>query len=105
MRGACGVIRWERESNESVYDRCVLNTCTNGVKCRVIEWLKRNSLKWLGHVERMGSGEFVKVYESESEGPNRRGKPLGKWKDKVQEYMGERGINGWRVLKQAKRKC
>ncbi len=58
-----------------------------------------------GHVERMGSGEFVKkVYESDSEGPNRRGKPLGKWKDKVEKYLGEREINGRRVLKQAK-KC
>ncbi len=39
----------------------------------------------------MESEEFVKkVYESELEGPNRRGKPLGRWKDWVQEYLGER---------------
>ncbi len=47
----------------------------------------------------MGSEEFIKkVYEIELEGPNRRGRPLGRWKDKVEEYLGERGINGRGVL-------
>ncbi len=36
----------------------------NGVNCRVVEWVKRNILRWFGHTERMGSKEFVKkVYE------------------------------------------
>ncbi len=28
------------------------------------------------------------------EDPNRRGKPLGRWKDRLEEYLGESGING-----------
>ena len=36
-----------------MYDRCGMTPCTNGVKCGVMEWVKRNALKWLGHVERM----------------------------------------------------
>ncbi len=57
--------------------------------------MKRNTLKWFIHVEKMGSEEFVKkVYDSELKGPNRRGRPLGKWKDRVEEYLGEKGING-----------
>ncbi len=40
----------------------------------------------------MNSEEFVKkVYVSEIEGPSRRGRPLGRWKDRVKEYMCERG--------------
>ncbi len=40
----------------------------------------------------MESEEFVKkVYMSETVGPNSRGRPLGRWKDKVKEYMCERG--------------
>ncbi len=31
---------------------------------------------------------------SSVEGPNRRGRPLGRWKDKVKEYMSERGVRG-----------
>ncbi len=68
--------------------------------------MKRHTLKWFGHVERMGSEEFVKkLYESELEGPNRRGGPLGRWKDRAEGYLGERGINGRGVLEQARREC
>ncbi len=79
-----------RDRAMRVYERCGMNTCANTVKCGVVEWVMRNTLKWFGHVERMGSEEFVKVYESELEGHNRRGRPLGRWKDRVEEYLGER---------------
>ncbi len=63
LRRAWRVFRWEGESNEG----CGTSTYANRVKCGVVEWVKRNTLKCFGHVERMRSGEFVKVYESESE--------------------------------------
>ncbi len=54
----------------------------------------------------MGSEEYVKnVYESELEGPNRRGRPLGRCKDRVEEYLGEKGVNGRGVLEQERREC
>ncbi len=31
LRGACGVTRWEGESNESVYERCGMGTCASEV--------------------------------------------------------------------------
>ncbi len=34
-----------------------------------------------------------KGYVSEIEGPSRRGRLLGRWKDKVKEYMCERDAN------------
>ncbi len=37
---------------------------------------------------------FVKVYQSSVEGPNRRGRPLGRWEDRVKEYVRERGVRG-----------
>ncbi len=46
-----------------------------------------------------------KVYESELEGPNRGGRPLGRWKDRVDEYLGERGINGRGTLAEARKEC
>ena len=45
QRGACGVTRREGESNESVYERCDMGPCVNGVKCDVVEWVKRNILR------------------------------------------------------------
>ncbi len=42
----------------------------------------------------MGNEEYVKSksYLSSVEGTNRRGRPLGRWKDKVKEYVSERGV-------------
>ncbi len=41
---------------------------------------------------------------SSVEGPNRRGKPLGRWDNKVKKYVGERGVRG-NGLKCARREC
>ncbi len=64
--------------------------------------MKRSTLGWFDHIERMGNEEFVKkVYRSSVEGPNRRGRPLGRWEDKVREYVSERGTR----LEWARREC
>ncbi len=48
--------------------------------------------------------EFVKMYLSIVESPKRRGRPLGRWEDKVKEYVSERGVrrNG---LEWARKEC
>ncbi len=67
-----------------------------------MEWAKRSTLGWFDHIERMENEEFVKkVYQSSVEGPNRRGRPLGRWEDKVREYLSDRGA--W--LEWARREC
>ncbi len=48
--------------------------------------------KWVGvgerHVEGMENEEFVKkVYLNSVDGMNRRGRPLGRWKDRLKEYV------------------
>ncbi len=46
-------------------------------------------------VDKMGNEDFVKkVYLGSVEGTNRRGRPLGRWKDRVKEYVSERGVRG-----------
>ncbi len=105
LKGVCGVTRWEGESNENVYERCSMGACASGVKCAVMEWLKRNTLRCFGHIEMVNSEEFVKkVYVSEIDGPGRRRRPLGIWKDRVKEYMSERGATRGGGLEQARRK-
>lgn len=37
----------------------------------------------------------------ETEGPPRRGRPLGRWKDMVKEYMCERSASSDKVFEQA----
>ncbi len=92
-------------SNESVYERCGMRGCGSGVGCGVVEWVKRSTLRWFGHTERMENEEFVKkVYRSSVEGPNRKGRPLGRWENRVKEYVRERGVRG-NGLGWARREC
>ncbi len=45
------------------------------------------------------------VYMSEIEGENVRGRPPVKWRDRVQEYVRERGEGSLRNLEQGRRAC
>ncbi len=62
-------------------------------------------MRWFGHIEGMGNEELVKeVYLSRVEGTNRRGRLLGRWEDRVKEYVSERGVRG-NGLEWARREC
>ncbi len=51
------------------------------------------------------NGDFVKkVYLSNIEGLNRRGRSLGRWEDRVKAYVSERGVRG-NGLEWARRDC
>ncbi len=65
----------------STWEREVVSA--KGVLCEEMEWVTKNTMKCFGHVERMGSEEFVKVYDNDLDGPKRRGRPLGRWKDRM----------------------
>ncbi len=70
----------------------------------MVEWVKRSILRGFGHIERMGNEDFLKkVYLSSDEGTNRRGKPRGRWEDRM-EHVNERGVrrNGFEW---ARREC
>ncbi len=60
----------------------------------MVEWVKRSTLRWFGHIERRGNEEFVKVYLSSVEGTNNKGRPLVRWENRVKEYVSERGVRG-----------
>ncbi len=78
----------------------------NGVNCEVVEWVKRNTLIWFGHIERMESEELVKkVFVSGGVDPDSRGRPPGRWRDRVKEYMCERGATRRGGFNQTRREC
>ena len=55
-----------------VYERCGMEPSAHGVKCGVVEWVKVNTLKWFGHMERKRNEVFMKkVYVNETECPRR----------------------------------
>ncbi len=63
-------------------------------------------MKWVGHIERIEEGKITrKVYVSEIEGGNVKGRPPVKWMDRVQEYVSERSEGSLRNHEQARGKC
>ncbi len=71
----------------------------------MVEWLKRGTLRWFGHIERMGNEEFDKeVYLSSVECTNRRGRSLGRWEHRVREYLSGKEVTG-NTLEWARREC
>ncbi len=62
------------------------------VGCRVVEWVKGGTLRWLGCIERIGKEGFVKVCLRSVEGStSKKGKPLGRWEDRMKECESGRG--------------
>ena len=87
LRGVCGVTWRDRLTNEEVKERC-------GVNVDVLEKVKRNTLRWFGHVERMESENLTKrVYMSGVVGGRGRGRPRLRWRDGVERYMREGGVS------------
>ena len=68
--------------------------------------MKRNTLRWFGHIERNNSEVSVKkVYVSKIVGPRRRGRPVVRWKDRVKEYMHEAVDDRGGGIELARREC
>ncbi len=40
------------------------------------------------------SVDIKRGLRNRAEGTNRRGRPLGRWEDRVEEYVSERGVRG-----------
>ncbi len=58
------------------------------MSCGVVEMVKRSTLRWFGHLERMDEREVTKrIYRSTIDAGNVRGQPPIKWKDRVMEYV------------------
>ncbi len=92
LRGACGVSRWDRESNGETYGRFGMSITAVGMDCGVVEWVKRSTLRWYRHMMRMNECDFAKrVYKSTIEGRGVRGRPpVDKWRER--ERAGGRGL-------------
>ena len=86
LRGVCGVTRRDRVRNEEVYDR-------SGVRMGVDEKMKKRTLEWFGHVERMGEERLAKrIYGGVVRGERQRGRPRLRWTECVGRYLKERGV-------------
>ncbi len=74
LRDGCGVSRMDEESNENVYRKFGMSSRGEGMNCRMVEMVKRSTLRWFGHLERMDERELTKrIYRSKIDAGNVRG--------------------------------
>ncbi len=59
LRGGSGVSRMDGESHECVYERFGMSSMDERMSCVVVEVVKRSTLRWFGHLERMGESEMT----------------------------------------------
>ncbi len=54
LRDACGLNRMDGESKESVHGKLSVFFKSKEINCEVVEVVKHSTLRWFGHLERMG---------------------------------------------------
>ncbi len=70
----------------------------------VVNFCTRNLNRLRMRLKMLVNSSIRKVSLSSVEGMNRRGRPLGRWKDRVNEYVTERGVRG-NGFEWARREC
>ena len=60
---------------------------------------KKQSISWLGHLERMEEDIMPKkIFTQELEGTRRRGRPRKRWKEEEERDLQVLGVKRWREL-------
>ena len=73
--------RIDGESNECAYGRFGMSE-GEGMNCGVVEMVKRSTVRWFGHLERMGrSGMARRIYKDAVDAVGVRGSPPIMWED------------------------
>ena len=88
---------WWRRSNREIMDLYGEPSIVNVIKCQ--------RLRWLGHMWRLNNNRVVKkVFSAVSSGKKRRGRPREKWFDSVQRDLQNLNIKDWKSATMDKQK-
>jgi len=64
----------------------------------IVQWIKGQSISWLGHLERMEEDRMPKnIFNQELERTRRRGRPRERWKEEVERDLQVLGVKMERV--------
>ena len=65
----------------------------------IVKWIKRQTITWLGHLERMKEDRMPKkIFTQELDGTRRRGRPRKRWKKKIERDLQVLGVRRCRGL-------
>lgn len=107
FRMAAGMNRLDGPSNREVYESFGMEEQALGIDCGVVEWIKRSTLRWYGHVQRMDEDRMPrKIYGSQVSGTASSGRPPMVWEKKVEKYIEEKlPRSGRGIVARAKEAC
>ena len=84
LRMICGVTLKDKVESTVIASRVGVDN---------LEDLRQKRLRWFGHIVRRDDGvEIKKVLALKIEGRRKRGRPVKRWIDVVEEDMGKRGV-------------
>ena len=70
---------------------------TAGINVTLSERVRRNRLRWAGHMWRMGEERAPKrAFQMEVEGTRRRGRPNTRWEDTLKRDLEGSGVRDWK---------
>jgi hypothetical protein len=65
----------------------------------IVVEIKRERMRWAGHVQRMPEERVVKkIFPGQPGGSRRKGRPRLRWVDDLEEDLKKIGISGWRRM-------
>uniref|UniRef100_A0A1Y1M3Z3 Reverse transcriptase domain-containing protein n=1 Tax=Photinus pyralis TaxID=7054 RepID=A0A1Y1M3Z3_PHOPY len=86
LRGVMGITRLDRCKNDIVRRELEVEP--------IIESIKRQQLKWFGHLMRMGEGRKTKnVWQARPWQKRKRGRPRKTWDNEILENLREKGLS------------
>lgn len=90
LRNMCGKTRMDRVENTWVMNEC-------GVKEKITDKYERSTLRWFGHVVRMGEERIAKqVFKGRVEGKRDRGRPKKVWLDGIEDCLKSKNVKSTR---------
>jgi hypothetical protein len=84
--------RWRIKTNQEISDTLKGQN--------IIGFIKKQRLKWLGHVERMTEDNVKKIKRWQPMSKRPRGRPKLRWEDNVLEDINSTKIRNWRNVAQ-----
>ena len=99
LRRMCGKTMYDRSKNVNIRKECKADVS-------VMDRIKKGTLRWFGHVERMNEERSVKrIYDAKVNGRRSRGRPRKTWHDQVNQILESGHVKSQNNRRVCMRRC
>jgi len=99
LRRMCGKTMYDRVRNVEIRKECKADVS-------VMSKIKKGTLRWFGHVERMNEERSVRrIYDANVNGRTSRGRPRKTWHDQVNQILDSGDVRSRNNRRECMRRC